>query len=95
MQHHNSGSSPQQGLALLLALTALIAGPLAIPATATAVPSHASAQALHGPTASGTAVESPANATVRTTTTLAAVAIGAVVLVGLWWYLVARHRRRD
>lgn len=95
MEHDNWGTSQRQGMAVLLALTALVAVPLAAPAAATAAPIPVSAQALFAQTAAGSTVESPADATVRTTGTLAAVAIGAVALVGLWWYLVVRHRRRD
>lgn len=92
MQHDSSEFSHRHGLALLLALTALVAGPLAVASPATAAPSLVSVQSAIAPTVADTAAQSPADATLRTTTTLAGVAIGAVVLVGLWWYLVARRR---
>lgn len=36
-----------------------------------------------------------AETAIRTSTTLAAIVIGTIALVLLWWYLVRRDRRRD
>ncbi|MHA6670304.1 hypothetical protein ACX3O0_15700 [Homoserinimonas sp. A447] len=92
MEHDGWAGSHRRNLGLLLALVALTAGPLALPATATATPSSA-ATGITADTAAP-AAESPSDTALRTSSTLAATVIGTVVLVGLFWYLVVRSRRK-
>jgi hypothetical protein len=95
MERGNSGTLGRQVLAVLLGLTTVIAAPLGISTAAAAAPSAVGAHSLNSPVAYWTTAESPAEVNLRTTRIMAAVAIATLALVGLWWYLVARHRRRD
>ena len=93
MHHRNSEYPHRQSLALLLAVTSLFATPLVAASPAVAAP-VISAESAVSP-ARTSAVETPAASAIRTTTALVGVVVGAVVAVGLWWYLVIRNRRRD
>jgi hypothetical protein len=79
-------------MGLLLALVALMAGPLGLPTTATAAPVSAASGIAASPVTPS--AESPSDAALRTSTTLAATVVGTVVLVAVFWYLVVRSRRK-
>jgi hypothetical protein len=95
MQHDNRGSSRWQGLGALLAVTAMMATPVVVSATAVAEPTQVSAAAGSVAAPIGQQLGTPSERAFRTSTTLATVVIGAVALVVLWWYLVVRDRRDD
>lgn len=97
MRHGNRGISSRHGVAALLALTALVAAPFAVPvpAAATASPSSYSAGTRLVAATPGPATEVPAEASFRTSVTLAGVFVGTAALVATWWFLVVRNRRRD
>lgn len=92
MEHGNRAGSHRQYMGLLLALTALMAGPLAMPATATA----ATPSAESGITTTSTvpSAETASDTALRTSSTMIGVVLGTVALVGLWWYLIVRNLRR-
>src|SRR5690554_3418798 len=93
MWHGNGQFSHRQLAGAMVALAALVAGPLAIPA-ATALPAAASAESRSS-YAVGSVAETPSQAALRTSGTLAGIVIGTASLVALWWLLVMRNRRRD
>lgn len=92
MEHDGPAESLWHSMGLLLALVALMAGPLGLPATATAAPVSAASGIAASPVAP--AAEIPSTAALRTSSTLAATVVGTLTLVAVFWYLVIRSRRK-
>ncbi len=95
MRQDNGGFARRQGAGAVLALAALMSGSFATPATASALAAPTSAGYSTAPAAAVVVTETPSERAFRTTSTLAAIVMGTVALVGLWWLLVVRNRTRD